>query len=1100
MVSKTVRKTLCALLGCVPTPASAADIVAGDVTAGLGPDFIFNVASTGGDDNTATDFTRDLTEVFSPGASVTLTGVAWASPAGTGTTATSVTAIFTDPGPDRAFGTADDIQVGSVTDPLVLGGAGTYVWSFDEPVVFVSTSGNMRMQLNANGNIRRKTRSGSTQANVKLTLAGTATGGTPPPATNTASGSGFWDTIAWDTGSGTVTGGVDDGDTAQIGRYRTVTYRGIPASETVASLNLGEAAGDPGQGSLVIDSGTLNVSGNLNAGRNTSANDSFVFVNGGSLHVGGNAVFGRSAVNCDGSLIVAGGAVEITGDLALGGYEQGGAMLRFHNPGSSPAVQVGGTLVLGRCSLDLTFDAGYTHVPGSVTPLVSYGVRDGQFLNFRRGEEFNRGPNRFRIDYGAGGNSITLTALPNWKNAAPAPNVVLIFTDDQGYADTQLNGHPTWAAKYPMPRLQALAQSGARFTDSYVSGGVCHPSRVGLLSGRYQQRFGSDNNLPGGSPFGMAPSQATVPDRLQALGFRTYGIGKWHLGESVEYHPNLRGFDRWYGMWSGSRSYYNSSTESQVFQNQMSPVFGDENDCYLTDRIGDKAAAFIDDHVAASPDQPFFMYVSFTAVHGPNDMRFLDERFTRLQNQYGLTQADYTSTPTIYGSDKERTELERYRLAGMTLALDDNIGKIVDKVAQQGLTQNTIFVYLNDNGGPGWASGSGGNWSYNSPLRGLKGGSMTEGSIRVPAVISWPGTIPAGQVIPDPVISLDFMATFVNAGGAPAEARQGLDGLDLLPLLRDASPLPADRMLAWRASGVTAGASAARIGDWKMLMSDPAGPPRLYNLRSDIGEANNLAETHPAILGNLLDRFKAWEARTLPPFYGSTDTTLDPGLARWAIAGGVHLKTRSAVPLWQSASLRKPFSTSEDFDADFMLRPCETGPYPGAAGLWHGLGDSANHGHLIRFGIDYGAGTLAIREGKTGASASVPLATLPTGFAHATLRHRAATGTLTLTVGDASVSLVLTGSYGNLIRHAMGGSNIEGEITTLRPIAAGATGTETSSLIDISTGQRVIDTDFSSEPPFEPRLERSPALSSFGGDRAALTESFGGGIYRLDQP
>lgn len=1099
MLFKSISQFLCAALICGHSSALAADIVAGNVIQVLGPDFIFNTATTGGDDNSATNLTRDLTDIFSAGASVSLKGVAWASPAGTATTATRVTAIFTDPGPDGVIGTTDDVVVGSVTDNLVFSGANTYVWAFDAPVTFISSNGNLRLQLNANGVVRRKTSSGTTAANVKLSLAGTATGGTPPPTNNTANGSGFWDTIPWDAGSGTITGGVNDTDSAQIGRHRTVTYRGIPATETVATLNLGEAAANPGQGTLVIHSGALSVTGNLNAGRNTSANDSFVFVNGGSLKVGGNAFFGRSALNCDGSLIVAGGAVEITGDLAMGAYEQGGSMLRFHNPGSSPAVQVGGTLILGRCSLDLTFDAAYNHVPGTITTLVTHGARDGQFLNFRRGAEFHRGPNRFRIGYDA--NSVTLTALPNWTTATPPPNVVLVFTDDQGYADIQLNGHPTWAAKYPMPRLQTLAQAGVRFTDAYVTGGVCHPSRVGLLTGRYQQRFGSDNNLPAATPFGMPPSQTTVPDRLQALGFRTYGIGKWHLGETVEFHPNVRGFDRWYGMWSGSRSYYNSTSESQVFQNQMTPVFGDENTGYLTDRIGDKAVAFIDEHTANSPGKPFFMYVSFTAVHGPNDMQFLDERFTRLQNQYGLTQADYTSTPTVYGGDKATTELERYRLAGMTLALDDNIGKIMDKVAQKGLTENTIFVYLNDNGGPGWATGSGGNWSYNFPLRGLKGGGMTEGSIRVPSVVSWPGTIPPGQVLTTPVSALDFMATFVNAGGAPAEARHGLDGLDLLPLLRDATPLPADRMLAWRASGVTGGGSAARIGDWKMLMTDPGGAPRLYNLRTDIGEATDRAAAQPAILNELRERFSAWEARILPPFYGGSDTALDPGLARWAIAGGLHLKTKSASPLWQSASLRTPFSTAADFDATFMLRPSETGPYPANAGLWHGLGDSTNHDHLIRFGVDYANGTLAIREGKTGARAAVPLAAeLSTTFAHATLRYRAATGTVTLSIGDTSVSRVLGASYGNLNRHAMGASNIEGEVTTLRPIATGATGTETSTLIDLSAERLLIAADFGSEPHFEPRLERSPGLLSFSGDPETLTESLGGGIYRSTAP
>lgn len=1092
-----IFRIVAAGLACAPCAALAANIVAGNVGTVLGPDFIVNDASTGGDDHTAVNFARDLTAVFQPGAAVTLTGLAWASSA-SGTSATTATATFTDSGPDGAFGTPDDVVVGTVSDALTFSGANTYVWKFDTPVVFTSAAGTLRIAISANGNVRRKTTSGNaTTAGVKLSLAGTATGGTPPPVTHTASGSGFWDTITWNSGSGTTTGGVNDADTALIGRYRQVTFRGVPASESIAALDLGESAANPGQGTLILTSGTLNIAGNLTAGRNTSANDSFIHVNGGTLQVGGNASFGRGAEGCDGSLIVAGGTVRITGDLAMGGSATGGAMLRFHNPGGSPAVEVGGTLVLDRCSLDLTFDAGYTHIPGTVTTLITHGMRDGQFLNARRGEEISRGPNRFRIDYNAGpsGNAITLTALPNWTTRETPPNVVLIFTDDQGYADLQPNGHPTWAARFPMPRLQALANAGARFTDAYVSGGVCHPSRVGLLTGRYQQRLGSDNNLGSASADGMAAAQTTVPDRLRSIGYRTYGIGKWHLGETVEYHPNVRGFDRWNGMWGGSRSYYNATAENTIFQNQMTPVFGDEDNTYLTDRIGDLAVEFIDEHLAAAPARPFFMYVSFTAVHGPNDLQFLDGRFSRLESEYGLTQADYTETPTVYNGDKAKTELERYRLAGMTLALDDNIGKIVDKVAAAGLAENTIFVYLNDNGGPGWATGSGGNWSYNSPLRGLKGGSMTDGSIRVPCVMTWPGTIPPGQVVSTPVISLDFMATFVNAGGAPAQVRNGLDGLDLLPLLRDGTPLPPERALTWRASGTASGGSAIRIGDWKLLINDPNQSAALYNIAANPGESNNLAASEPGRAADLKRRFDAWESSTIAPLYGPGASVADSGLDRQAIAGGHRLKRRAATLGWLSSTFRRPIPLDEGFHFRFLARPAESTHGP-AAKLAYALGDSEARGGWIRAVIDLGAGQIRLEDGKAGTSATAALPPLSADFTEASLDYAPTSRTLGFAYGGATVSLALSAAHGPLTHHASGVAATEGELTTLvpsdgRPMAA-------SAKVDLAKSPDGVDLTLRIPftPPFDPVLYRSPELAGFAKDDSVLIENLGGGLYR----
>ncbi|BCX48788.1 hypothetical protein HAHE_26960 [Haloferula helveola] len=1085
------------LLGVASSRAAVISPV--NVTTTLGPDFFFDDAATGGNDNNTTQFVREISGYWTNGATVTLKGIGWASSA-SGTTATTATVTFTDPGPDDAFDTADDVEVGSVTDSLNYTGAGEYAWDFDADVVFVAASASLRIRIDSDGNIRRKTTGGSLQSAVKLSLAGSSVGGDPPPVVNAAEASGFWDTVAWDTGSGSVTGDLQDADTALVGNYRKITFRGVPSGETVETLILGNSVSETGQGTLVVDSGTLNVTGDATVGRADSANDSFIEVSGGTLSIAGNAAFGRDTEACDGSLTVAGGTVEVGGDLEMGGFETGGSMLRFHNPGSSAPVDVGGSLTFGRCSLDLTFDAGYTHTPGQVITLVEYVSRDGQFGNFRRGDEFNCGPNRYRIDYdvSSGGKlGITLTALANWSTASTPPNIVFIFSDDQGYSDLSLNGHPEWAAKYPMPELDAIAAAGARFTDAYVTGGVCHPSRCGILSGRYQQRFGTDNNLSGPSYNGLAVSQRTVPRRLQGLGYRTYGVGKWHLGDTVVHHPNVRGFDRWYGMWSGSRSYYANTTEPRVFQNQMTPDFAGETGDYLTDRIGDATVDFIDEHVLNHPGQPFYIYMSFTAVHGPMDIQAMDPRFARLQSEFGLNASDYDNAPIIFsGSNQNAVDANRYELAAMTLALDENIGKVVDKVDSLGLTDNTIFVYMTDNGGAGWSSGNGGNYSYNQPLRGYKGSGMTDGSIRVPCAMKWPGTIPAGQVVSDPVISLDFLATYVNAGGAPVAARNGLDGLDLLPLLKDGTPLPEDRVLTWRAGGNAGGGSAIRMGDWKLLISDGSQTESLYHLPSDPDESSNQIGSEPGIATELRARFDAWEAATLPPFYGTSGIDLDAGLERHGITGGYRLKNGGSGLAWLSSPFRTSVPLGGDFHFRFLARSSE--PSVGAdAELAYGLADSANRNQFIRAIVDFGQGEIRLENGRSGGSASAALAGVPTEFVEGGLEFDSSSNQLTFCFGGSNVVLALDGGYGPLSHVAVGAAGMEGEITTLTPVDGTGLGADARNVLPIPNGGLVdLAVLFGSLPPFTPLVERSGTLGGFAEDPEALVESLGGGLFR----
>ena len=1082
----------------------ASTIVSNNVTTALGPDFFFDDAVIGGSDNSTTQFVRDISGYWTSNSVVTLKGLGWASKAG-GTVATSATVTFTDPGADGSYGTGDDVIVGTRTDGLVFIGASEYAWAFDSNVVFTANSSALRIEIAGYSNgipaiIYRKTTSGTTQAAVKLSLAGKATAGATitnsPNAT--AGASGFWDQIIWNTTNGPVTGGLPSADVAVIGSERVVTYRGLPASQTIADLNLGDSTTATGRGTLVISNGTLRVTGNVNAGRDSSSNDGLLKMDGGTLQVDGNVILGQSVEGADGWVEIGGGAVIIGGDLRAGAFLDGGALLRFRNPGAASVVQVGGQLELSRAVLGLTFDTNYVHTPGATIPLLEYSTRDGQFINFRNGDEFNASSNRFRINYdvaaGGGRRRITLTALENWPPTG-GPNVIFILADDEGYADLRMQGD----AKYPMPELEKLAASGARFTDAYACGGVCHPSRSAILTGRYQQRFGMDNNLGGPSYNGTAASERTVAQRLQGLGYRTYGIGKWHLGNTAEYLPNQRGFDRWYGINTGSRSYYTTTGEDNEFQNDMTLRPQDEG-LYVADRIGNACVDFIDEQLTNSPGRPFYVYCAFTSVHAPMDISPSDARFARLQNEFGLTYNNYTPSIVFSGSTAATTQQNRYELAAMTLALDENIGKIVNKVNASGLSNNTVIIYINDNGGAGWNASFGGNFSYNTPLRGYKGGGMTEGSIRVPAAIKWPGVIPAGQNITNPVNSLDFMATAVNAGGsAIAASRNGLEGLDLLPLLRDGKPLPAERVLLWRAGDASSGGSAARMGGWKILADNSTGIFKLYNLITDIGENTDVSAANPAMFAELKERFAAWNAGNIEPFYGGSDMIVDAALERSGITSGYRIRNQGATPAYLTASLRKPVAVSTNFSIGFYLRPAETNHAAGEQ-LWFTLGDSTTRANLIRAGVDFGAGQLRLIEGKTGGSAAVPLAALPTNWAAGTLNYNATTKQLALKLGGTNVSLVLGGTYGNLTTYGCGAAAMEGEVMQPFQPAIPTAAVQTFNLRPVG-GQFTFTTRFTGDSVFGPKLERATAVGGpYQTDIEGLVESLGGGVYRVATP
>lgn len=420
-------------------------------------------------------------------------------------------------------------------------------------------------------------------------------------------------------------------------------------------------------------------------------------------------------------------------------------------------------------------------------------------------------------------------------HAVPAPpNILLIVGDDMGYADVGFHG----CKDIPTPNLDALAASGTRFTSGYVTGPYCSPTRAGLLTGRYQNRFGHEFNATGSS--GLPVTETTLADHLKAAGYATGLVGKWHLGSKPELHPQKRGFDEFFGFLGGAHSYF----ETAGILRGTVPV--KEMD-YTTDAFGREAVAFIDRHQS----QPWFLYLAFNAVHTPMDAT--DERLAKF--------------PDI--KDKQRR-----KYAAMMLAMDEAVGRVRQKLVDSKLDKNTLVCFISDNGGPTMA-GVTINASSNAPLRGSKRTTL-EGGVRVPFVISWPDHVKPG-VSDAPVIQLDLHATALAAAGVAPKPEWKLDGTDLLPLLGGKTAADPNRPLFWRFGSQM----AVRSGDFKLVRydlnadtgagirkSDEVSPARLYNLRDDLAESKDLASAMPDKVSELQAMWETWNKDNVKPLWG----------------------------------------------------------------------------------------------------------------------------------------------------------------------------------------------------------------------------------------
>ncbi|MGE4160714.1 MAG: sulfatase-like hydrolase/transferase [Vicinamibacterales bacterium] len=438
--------------------------------------------------------------------------------------------------------------------------------------------------------------------------------------------------------------------------------------------------------------------------------------------------------------------------------------------------------------------------------------------------------------------------------AAGRPNIVLIITDDVGYGDIGSYGAPDIRT----PNIDGLARAGVRLTDFYANGPLCSPTRAGLITGRYQQRYALEaalgNATSAAAEQGLPASAQSVPRLLQATGYATALLGKWHLGYKPEFSPNAHGFDYFFGFKSGYIDYYQHTGgdgRPDLFENDA-PVTVDG---YMTDLITARTTRFIEQNAA----RPFFVEVAYNAGHWPYQVP--DRPSVAIGNARHLQpHDDQTSTRADYVAMLERA--------------DQGIGDILGTLDRLGLAANTLVIFTNDNGGE-WLSS-------NAPLFNRKW-TLWEGGIRVPAILRFPGRIPAGTVSSQVGITMDLSATVLAAAGAVVPASAGLEGMNLLPILTGQAPV-AERTLFWRTNAGGHQQRAVRSGDWKVLVD--GNHTFVFDVRADVGERRDLANQRQDVAQRLRPLLAQWEADVNEESVRRTGRAVGAGRAGQPPAGG----------------------------------------------------------------------------------------------------------------------------------------------------------------------------------------------------------------------
>jgi arylsulfatase A-like enzyme len=420
---------------------------------------------------------------------------------------------------------------------------------------------------------------------------------------------------------------------------------------------------------------------------------------------------------------------------------------------------------------------------------------------------------------------------PRPASGPSRPNVILIMTDDMGYADLGSYG----ATDIRTPNIDSLAKAGVRMTDAYANGVLCSPTRAALISGRYPQRYAIEHALGPEGTTGLAAAPTSLPQLLKGSGYRTALIGKWHLGGSVtgavkNGGPRAHGFDHFFGLMGSHADYWHHNRgpkQEDLWENETRI---DLDGQYLTTLITERSVRFIEE--SAKDGRPFFIDVAYNAPHWPYNR---PDRPSPAPGSGAHLLASAETPPT------------REDYVTMVEAVDEGVGRILQTLERLGLTNDTIVIFTNDNGGE-WLSDGG-------PLFNRKW-TVWEGGIRVPALVKWPGRIPAGTVSDQPAITFDWSASIVAAAGGTVPATY--EGIDLFPILEGRAP-KVERALFWRTapnSGRTQ--QAVRSGDWKLVVD--ASHLLLYNLRDDVGERRDMTRQRPEIVRRLRPLIAQWAA------------------------------------------------------------------------------------------------------------------------------------------------------------------------------------------------------------------------------------------------
>jgi arylsulfatase A-like enzyme len=424
---------------------------------------------------------------------------------------------------------------------------------------------------------------------------------------------------------------------------------------------------------------------------------------------------------------------------------------------------------------------------------------------------------------------------------AQNPNVIIILADDLGYNDVGFNG----CQDIPTPNIDRIAKAGVVFSSGHVSFGVCSPSRAGLLTGRYQYRFGYERNplyVTTDSTMGLPLTEETMADVLGRSGYNSMLVGKWHLGAHKSLHPLKRGFNEFFGFLGGGHQYFsekwtlqnpedaNGEGESYLTKLNRNDIPVEETE-YLTDAFSREAVSFVE----RNKQNPFFLYLAYNAPHAP--LQATEKYLNRFQN---------------IQNPKRRT------YAAMVSAVDDGVGRLLDKLKETGQIDNTIIIFLSDNGGP-----TSDNASNNAPLRGQKS-SVFEGGIRVPFAMQWTGKIPANSTYDKPIISMDIFSTVLaNIKGA-SKPKKPLDGINLLPFLTNKNSKAPHDFLFWRMYDRGNYAIINKDEKKMVVLKDSF---YLYDLRKEINEKTNIMDKEKALAEEIRRARATWEKGMISPIF-----------------------------------------------------------------------------------------------------------------------------------------------------------------------------------------------------------------------------------------